>query len=420
MQTDSQALGAKGATFKWVVPRLALMMFLQFFVWGAWYVTLGVVMGKYGLAAIIGDAYSTGPIASILSPFVLGMVVDRFFASQKVLAVLHLIGAGLLWMMPGFFAEGQGSGLLWIIFGYMLCYMPTIALSNNVAFYSLSNSEKAFPVVRAFGTFGWIVAGLIVGSSGLSDSTDIFTLAAVASLVLAIYSFTLPHTPAPERGKPVKMRDLLCADAFAMLKQRHFLVFIICAMLISIPLAAYYAYAAPFVAAAGFTNVGGVMSLGQMSELFFMLLIPFLFARLGIKYMLMIGMLSWFLRYVMFALGITEEMRWMIYLGIILHGMCYDLFFVIGFIYTDKVAGDKVKGQAQSLLVLFTYGIGMLIGSQISGALFNHMVTAEGAAALPQWQHFWWYPAFGALAIAALFFFTFNYRDIPAGEKRDG
>lgn len=395
---------------RWVIPRLSLMMFLEFFVWGAWYVTLGIVMGKYGLSAMIGDAYSTGPIASILSPFLLGMLVDRFFASQKVLGVMHLVGAALLWWLPGLFESGQ-SGLLWVIFAYMLCYMPTIALSNNVAFHSLANSEKGFPVVRAFGTIGWIVAGLIVGATGLSDSTGIFSLAAVASLVLGIYSFTLPHTPAPDRGKPLSMRDLLCADAFALLKQRHFMVFIICATLISIPLAAYYAYAAPFISAVGFENVSGVMSLGQMSELLFMLLIPFFFRRLGIKLMLLIGMLAWFLRYAMFALGISEETRWMVYIGIILHGICYDFFFVIGFIYTDKVAGEKVKGQAQSLLVLFTYGLGMLIGSQISGAVFNRSVTAEGAQALAQWQSFWWMPAIAALAIAALFFFTFNYRE---------
>lgn len=395
---------------RWVIPRLSLMMFLEFFVWGAWYVTLGIVMGKYGLSAMIGDAYSTGPIASILSPFLLGMLVDRFFASQKVLGVMHLVGAALLWWLPGLFESGQ-SGLLWVIFAYMLCYMPTIALSNNVAFHSLANSAKGFPVVRAFGTIGWIVAGLIVGVTGLSDSTGIFTLAAIASLVLGIYSFTLPHTPAPDRGKPLSMRDLLCADAFALLKQRHFMVFIICATLISIPLAAYYAYAAPFISAVGFENVSGVMSLGQMSELLFMLLIPFFFRRLGIKLMLLIGMLAWFLRYAMFALGISEETRWMVYIGIILHGICYDFFFVIGFIYTDKVAGEKVKGQAQSLLVLFTYGLGMLIGSQISGAVFNRSVTAEDAQALAQWQSFWWMPAIAALAIAALFFVTFNYRE---------
>ncbi|RWR02489.1 major facilitator transporter [[Pantoea] beijingensis] len=401
---------------KWAVPRLSLMMFLQFFVWGSWYVTLGVVMGEYGLSALIGDAFSTGPIASILSPFFLGMVVDRFFSSQRVLGVLHLVGAALLWILPGMFADGQ-SGILWVIFAYMLCYMPTIALSNNVAFHSLSNSEKSFPVVRAFGTIGWIVAGLLVGLGGLSSSTTIFTLAAIASLVLGIYSFTLPHTPAPDKGKPLALRDLLCADAFALLKQRHFLVFSICAMLISIPLAVYYAYAAPFISALGFENVSGVMAFGQMSELIFMLLIPLLFRRLGIKMMLLIGMLAWFLRYVMFALSVNEETRWLIYLGIVLHGVCYDFFFVIGFIYTDKVAGKRIKGQAQSLLVLFTYGLGMLIGSQISGAIFNRSVTAQGSEALVQWQHFWWLPAIAALVIAFLFFLTFHYKEEKADVK---
>lgn len=419
MSSQTVVQSASKIQHKWVVPRLALMMFLQFFVWGAWYVTLGVVMGKYGLSAIIGDAYSIGPIASILSPFFLGMVVDRFFASQKVLGIMHLVGAVLLWILPGMFTANSGA-LLWMIFGYMLCYMPTIALSNNVAFFSLKSSEKSFPIVRAFGTIGWIVAGLIVGTTGLSDSTSIFTLAAVASVVLGIYSFTLPNTPAPEKGKPMAIRDLFCADAFALLKQRHFLIFIICATLISIPLAAYYAYAAPYVAAVGFENVGGVMALGQMSELLFMLLIPFFFRHLGIKYMLLIGMLAWFLRYVMFAFGINEELRCMVYIGILLHGICYDFFFVIGFIYTDKVADSRVKGQAQSLLVLFTYGIGMLVGSQISGALFNRMVTAQGEAALPQWQSFWWYPAIAALLIATLFFFTFNYRELPEEAKKNG
>lgn len=408
--TDLNVTESQVASHKWVIPRLSLMMFLEFFVWGAWYVTLGIVMSRYGLSALIGDAFSIGPVASILSPFLLGMLADRFFASQKVLGILHLAGAALLWWIPGIFESGQ-SGLLWVIFAYMLCYMPTIALSNNVAFHCLANSGKQFPIVRAFGTIGWIVAGLIVGTSGLSDSTGIFTLAAIASLILGIYSFTLPHTPAPDRGKPLSMRDLVCADAFALLKKRHFMVFIICATLISIPLATYYAYAAPFISAVGFENVSGVMALGQMSELLFMLLIPFLFRRLGIKMMLLIGMLAWFLRYAMFALGISEETRWMVYIGIILHGVCYDFFFVIGFIYTDKVAGDKVKGQAQSLLVLFTYGLGMLIGSQISGAVFNRSVTAEGAEALQQWQTFWWMPAIAAVAIAVLFFFTFNYRE---------
>ncbi len=413
MQT-SIAHSLSGAN-RHVVARLAFMMFLQFFIWGAWYVTLGIVMGKYGMSAVIGDAYSLGPVASILSPFLLGMIVDRFFASQKVLALLHIAGAILLYLMPGQLANGAARHgvLLGIIFVYMLCYMPTIALSNNVAFHSLGqSSEKYFPIVRVFGTIGWIVAGLLVGFAGISESTSIFPLAGTASLLLGIFSYTLPDTPPPAKGKPLALRDLFCADAFSELfRQRNFIIFIICATLISVPLAAYFAFAGPFIAANHIDNVSSVMSLGQMSEFFFMLLIPFFFRRLGVKNMLLVGMLAWFLRYAMFAMGIAEAMRWMIYLGIILHGVCYDFFFVIGYMYTDKIASTKIKGQAQSLMTLFTYGIGMLFGSQISGAMFNYIVTAHGDAALVQWRTFWWYPAISALIVGAVFFMTFHYRD---------
>ena len=205
------------------------------------------------------------------------------------------------------------------------------------------------------------------------------------------------------------MRDLMCADAIALFKIRHFLVFAICATLISIPLGTYYAYTAPFLDALGFEKVGSVMSMGQMSEIIFMLLIPFFFKRLGVKWMLLIGMLAWFLRYACFALGVSDEVRWAIYLGIILHGVCYDFFFVVGFIYTDKVADEKIRGQAQSMVVLFTYGLGMLLGSQISGSLFNSMFTAD--APLATWTHFWWIPAVSAVVISLVFFIFFNYKD---------
>jgi len=398
-----------------IVPRLALMMFLQLFVWGSWYVTMGIVMGRYGMSAAIGDAYSLGPIASILSPFVLGMVVDRFFPSQKVLALLHIAGAVLLYCIPSAFAQGEGGRglLLGLLFAYMLCYMPTIALTNNVAFHCLgARSEKYFPVVRVFGTLGWITAGLLVGFAGLSETTSIFTLASAASLALGLFSLSLPDTPAPAKGKPLALRDLVCADAFAALfRQRHFVVFAICATLISVPLAAYFAFAGPFLAANHIANVSGVMSVGQMSEFFFMLLIPLFFRRLGVKTMLLIGMCAWFLRYAMFAAGITESTRWLIYLGVALHGVCYDFFFVVGYMYTDKIAKPEIKGQAQGLVTLFTYGIGMLIGSQATGALFNRVVSAQGDAALPQWQALWWYPALAALVIAVVFFLSFHFRE---------
>ena len=392
-----------------LIPRLSLMMFMQFFIWGSWSVTLGLVMTQHNMSLLIGDAFSAGPIASILSPFVLGMLVDRFFPSQKVLAVMHLAGAVILWFVPQALIAENGSLLIALLFGYTLCYMPTLALTNNIAFHSLANSDKSFPVVRVFGTIGWIVAGIFIGVTGISASISIFSVAAICSVILAVYSLTLPHTPAPAKGLPLKVRDLFCADAFALLKTRHFFVFALCATLISIPLGTYYAFTASWLADAGVENVSTLMSFGQMSEIFFMLVIPLLFRRLGVKYMLLIGMFAWFVRYALFAMGMGEEGRLLIYLGILLHGVCYDFFFVVGFIYTDRIAGDKVKGQAQSMVVMFTYGIGMLLGSQISGALYNNLVAGQVSA--QNWALFWWIPAVAAAVITVIFFFSFKYRD---------
>lgn len=409
MVAATQGTAQDQAMQRMLVPRLSLMMFLQFFIWGSWSVTLGLVMTQHNMSLLIGDAFSAGPIASILSPFVLGMLVDRFFPSQKVLAVMHLAGAVILWFVPQAMIAENGALLIGLLFGYTLCYMPTLALTNNIAFHSLASSEKSFPVVRVFGTIGWIIAGLFIGFTGIASSVSVFTVAAICSVVLAIYSLTLPHTPAPAKGLPFRLRDLFCADAFALLKIRHFFIFSLCATLISIPLGTYYAYTASWLADAGVENVSSMMSFGQMSEIFFMLVIPLLFRRLGVKYMLLVGMCAWFVRYALFAMGMGEEGRALIWLGILLHGVCYDFFFVVGFIYTDRIAGDKVKGQAQSMIVMFTYGIGMLLGSQISGALYNHLVAGQVSAA--SWGMFWWIPAIAAAVIAVLFMFTFKYRD---------
>lgn len=409
MVSTTESSGKQSVQYRLLVPRLSLMMFLQFFIWGSWSVTLGLVMSQHNMSLLIGDAFSAGPIASILSPFVLGMLVDRFFASQKVMAVMHLAGAAILWFVPQALVAQNGALLIGLLFGYTLCYMPTLALTNNIAFHSLSDKDKTFPVVRVFGTIGWIVAGIFIGVTGISDTTGIFTLAAIISVILALYSLTLPNTPAPAKGLPVKVRDLFCADAFALLKVRHFFVFSLCATLISVPLGTYYAYTASFLADAGVGDVSTAMSFGQMSEIFFMLVIPFLFRRLGVKYMLLIGMCAWFVRYAFFALGISEEGRFLLYLGILLHGVCYDFFFVVGFIYTERIAGEKVKGQAQSMIVMFTYGIGMLLGSQISGALYNRLVAGQ---TVPQaWTTFWWIPAVAAAVIAVIFLFSFKYDD---------
>ncbi|QGY32877.1 MFS transporter [Pantoea cypripedii] len=409
---SSIAGSVAGATqHRALVPRLALMMFLQFFIWGTWSVTLGLVMTQHNMAALIGDAFSAQPVASILSPFVLGMLVDRFFASQKVMAVLNLAGAVILWFVPQALESQSGGQLISLLFVYTLCFMPTLAVANNIAFHNLANSEKSFPVVRVFGTIGWIVAGICIGVTGIAASAAIFNLAAICSLLLALYSLTLPHTPAPAKGQPLALRDLLCADAFALLKKSHFLIFAICATLISVPLGTYYAYTASFLADLGISNVSTAMSFGQMSEIFFMLVIPLLFRRLGVKVMLLVGMFAWFVRYALFAFGVNEELRWVLYLGILLHGVCYDFFFVIGFIYTDRVAGDKVKGQAQSLIVMFTYGVGMLLGSQISGALYNRLINKGNGDVVANWPTFWWIPAIAAAVIAIIFLLSFHYKE---------
>ena len=393
MVTTTEGRESVRVSHRFLVPRLSLMMFMQFFIWGSWSVTLGLVMTRYEMSLLIGDAFSAGPIASIRSPFVLGMLVDRFFASQKVMAVMHLAGAAILWFVPQALVAQNGALLIGLLFGYTLCYMPTLALTNNIAFHSLANIDKTFPVVRVFGTIGWIIAGICIGVTGISDTTGIFTVAALCSVALAIYSLTLPHTPAPAKGMPVQFRDLLCADAFALLKTRHFLIFSLCATLISVPLGTYYAYTASYLADAGVKDVSTAMSFGQMSEIVFMLVIPLLFRRLGVKYMLLIGRVACFVRYAFFALGVSEEGR----------------FFVVGFIYTDRVAGEKVKGQAQSMIVMFTYGIGMLLGSQISGALYNHLVAGQS---VPQaWVTFWWIPAVAAAVIALIFLFSFQYNE---------
>jgi nucleoside transporter len=387
------------------------MMFLEYFVWGSWYATAGLAMTKYGLSSIIGLTYSLIAVSAIVAPFFLGMVADRFFPSEKVLGVLHIVGGLLLFAVPSQMESGHSSTFLLLIFLYMLCFMPTLALTNNVAFHHIEDSAKHFPVIRVFGTIGWIVAGIGIGQLGFSDNAIIFTIAAIASILLGLYSFALPHTPAPAKGKPLSIRDLLCLDALKLFRRWNFSVFMICSLLICIPLAAYYSYTSPFLGAVGFKNVGTVMTIGQMLEIIFMLLIPFFFVRLGVKYMLLVGMMAWAIRYVLFAIGAPSGILALIFIGIGIHGVCYDFFMVTGSIYAEKQAGDKVKAQAQSLFVLFTQGIGMFFGSLIAGNIFNSTVTAKGAEALQQWQTFWFIPAAIAAVIAVLFFVAFKSKD---------
>jgi nucleoside transporter len=407
---------------------LSVMMFLQFFLWGAWFVTLGPFMGARGFeGAMIGNAYSTAPIAAILAPLILGAIADRFFASQRVMATLHFFG-GLCLLAAPTVADQGGSG--WVFIGvllvHMLCYMPTLGLSNTVAFNAMSNPAKQFPIVRVWGTIGWIVAGITVGylartmvnEAGTYKSVEVarnalpifFYVAGASGIALGLFSLKLPHTPPPLKGKPFNAGSALGLDAISLLKDRNFLVFTVASLLICIPLAAYYQKAASYAGAdgVGMENVAFKMTFGQMSEIFFMLVMPLCFARLGVKWMLAIGMLAWVIRYGLFGfawpVANVDHSTYLVLGGIILHGICYDFFFVTGQIYTEQTAPKQIRAQAQGFLVLVTQGIGMLIGNQVFGRLVDHY-SKDGVT---DWRTVWFIPTAFALGVLVMFVLAFR------------
>jgi nucleoside transporter len=418
---------------------LSVMMFLQFFLWGAWFVTLGPFMDARGFKGeMIGNAYSTAPVAAILAPLILGAIADRFFASQRVMAFLHFVGGLCLLAAPSIANQG-GDGWLFIgiLLLHMLCYMPTLGLSNTVAFNAMNNPSKQFPIVRVWGTIGWIVAGISVGFLIKQMVTDVgafatiekarqgtplfFYVAGIAGVVLGLFSLVLPHTPPPLKGKPFNAGSALGLDAMALLKDRNFLVFIVASLLICIPLAAYYSFAGTYAGKVGIPadDIPFKMTFGQMSEIFFMLVMPLCFARLGVKWMLAVGMLAWVIRYALFGLAwpVGSEAATSIYLvlgGIILHGICYDFFFVTGQIYTEQTAPKEIRAQAQGFLVLVTQGIGMLIGNQLFGRLVDRY-TIDGVT---DWRTVWFLPAAFALGILIMFVLAFRTNPAPTPHRR--
>jgi nucleoside transporter len=387
--------------------QLAFMMFVEYFIWCSWYVTMGTYMGEHlhSTGLQIGGAYSALAIATMISPFFVGLVADRYFAAQRIMGVLHLLGGVLL-----FFASKitDNSAFYWIILLYSLLYMPTIALSNSVAFSQMDDPGKQFPWIRVFGTIGWIVAGLLVGNLGWEKSTNTFHLAAAASILLGIVSFTLPNTPPKGKAAGASASKALGTDAFVLFKDKPYLIFFIAAILVCIPLSFYYGFANPFLNELGMTNAAGKMIMGQMSEGLFILAIPFLFNRIGVKNMLLMGMTAWILRYVCFAYGGLGANEWMLYAGIILHGVCYDFFFVTGYMYTEKKAGEQIKNAAQGLFTFATYGLGMFIGTWFSGYIVDRYTTT-GAAVPHDWKGIWLVPAY--IAAAVLIYFVLFFRE---------
>jgi len=398
--------------------QLSLMMFLEFFIWGGWFVTLGTFLGK-NLGANGGEiaqAFSTQSWGAIVAPFIIGLVADRFFNAERILGILHLIGAFLMYQM----ANATDFSVFYpYVLGYMIAYMPTLALVNSVSFNQMTDPAKQFSFVRVFGTLGWIAAGLLISyafhwdsEKGISDGLlkNTFLMTAIVSAILGIFSFTLPKTP-PKIGKDEKITisDLLGLDAIKLLKDRNFLLFFMSSVLICIPLAFYYAQANPFLVESGVENATGKMTIGQGSEVVFMLLLPFFFKKFGFKKTILVGMLAWGIRYLLFAYGNSGELAFMLITGIALHGICYDFFFVSGQIYTDSKAGEKFKSAAQGLITLATYGVGMLIGFYVAGKITDANLIAEGQH---NWNNIWTFPAIFAIAVMVLYAIFFKNEKI--------
>ena len=399
------------------------MMFLQFFIWGGWFVTLGTFLGNNlnATGGQIAMAFSTQSWGAIIAPFFIGLIADRYFNAEKILGILHLLGSGLLLLMS---QTSDFSVFYLYVFSYMLLYMPTLALVNSVSFNQMKDTASEFPLIRTFGTIGWIISGVVISyvfswdtqdsiTSGALSNT--FKMVALASLILGAFSFSLPKTPpCGNDQKSFSLKSALGWDALKLLRDQNFLLFFIASVLICIPLAFYYQQANPFLVELGMNNPTAKMAFGQVSEVLFMLLLPTFFIRFGFKKTILVGMMAWVVRYLLFAYGNVGEKAYMLIIGILLHGICYDFFFVSGQIYTDFKAGEKVKSAAQGLITLATYGVGMLIGFWIAGKVSDAFLIQTGQH---DWDTIWKFPALFALGILLLFLLIFKNEKINFQNK---
>ena len=388
------------------------MFFLQFFIFGSWYVTVGNYMDAIGLSEVIHWAYTIGPLSALISPFLLGRLADRYFPTEQVLGVLNILGSFAIGAAS--FVDGSSGGLfIFLLLLHTLCFFPTLGLASTLAFHHIDSPEKQFPIVRVFGSIGWIVAGVLVSAVLQADETVLpIRIASVASMVMGIYCFTLPHTPPTAKHGGNTIRDILGLDALKQLNTRPFIVFILCELLISIPLSTYYAYAPVYINAAGIASPAFTMSFGQMTEVIFMFFMPVILIKLGVKKMILFGFMAWVTRFVLFAGSTPDGIIWMIIAGILLHGICFDFVYIAGQIFIDRQVTPDMRGQAQGFLVMVRSGVGLLIGAQASGWLFNTLLNAN-AMDMEPWRLFWSLPAAMALLVL-LGFWIFFKEEKPA------
>ena len=391
----------------WMKPRLMGMMFLQFFIWGSWYATGGNYMKSHGMTDVIYLVYLASPIGSIVSPFFLGMIADRFFPVQKVMGVMHILSGAFVCAAP-LFGHDAPSLFLILMLLHMLCYMPTVGLATATAFHLIGDKEKEFPSIRVFGTFGWIAAGIIVSYFLHADTTPVpMYVAGGASLLMGVYSFTLPHIPPRGAGRKVSFRDIVGLDVLNKFISKPFIVFIGGLLLISIPFASYFAYVPLFLQSAGVADPAFKMTFGQMSEVIFLLLMPWFFKRFGIKWVLIMGLFAWALRYGLFTMAAPYGTAWMMILGILLHGACYDFVYVASQVYIDQNVAPQYRAQAQGFFVLVAYGVGQGLGTLAAGFIFNSVMGSDSTSAA-QWQTFWLIPLLFSVLVTIMFAIGFK------------
>lgn len=392
---------------------LSVMMFLLYCIWGSWYGQMSKYLSNQLEASgvQVGNAYAMFSVAMIASPFLIGLLADRYIAAQRLLGILSLMGAAILFWLININDPGT---FIWVLLLYCLTFTPAISLTTSIAMRQMANPETEFPPIRVFGTIAWIVIVNVVGWYGWGDKATIFQLALLLSLVLGVFSFFLPHTPPGKSKEPFSYTQLIGKDAFVLFKSKSFTLFFISSVLICIPLAFYYTWANPSLTDAyilAFPSIDAdsfaienKMSLGQVSEIIFLLMLPFAYRKLGLKNIFIIGLLAWVIRFLFFGYGTADTTPWMLYLAILLHGVCYDFFFISGQIYIDKKAGTAIKAQAQGLITLATYGIGMLLGNLIAGYV-KDMNTLPNVT---NWTNVWLVPAGIASIVLLLFMFLFK------------